>query len=136
MIWEAIEEASVLLERSTGTKSVIGIPNTICAGTCGILLNEIPISYDLAETGGESDTVITLPAYDCQGVTGSRTGDVECVQTVLGHVDSLKSLIEQDVTLGGRVQQIRVIRANVYSGPSSDNSYEAFAEITMEVNLW
>lgn len=136
MIWEAIEETSALLQRATGTRSVIGIPNAITAGMCGILLNEVPISFDLAESGGESDLAITLSAYDCQGVTGSRAGDVECVKAVLGHIDSLKALIENDVTLGGRVQQVRLAKASVYSGPSSDNSYEAFAEMTMEVNLW
>lgn len=135
-LWKAIEAAAKAIEDATGVRAAIGIPDRISAGMCGVVVNEIPVEYELGETGGSSDSTAVLSVYDCVGVTGSRSGDAECVSAVSDHIERFKELIEDDTTLGGAVQEARLYSSPIYAAPSSDNSYEAFTEIKLEVTTW
>lgn len=138
MSWivDAIGALKPVMEKAMGARCIVGVPDAIAPGTCGILTAEIQVSHALNESGGASDRTATLTAFDCRGVTGSRTGDLQVLADCDEHLDALKAAIEADVTLGGAVQQCRIESSRYYGSPGSENRYEGTNEIRIEVTQW
>jgi hypothetical protein len=133
---QVADKIAVMLSQITGCNCVVGCPTQIAAGDVAVSLINVPSTHTLNESGGTSDIVLTLKAYDCQGIVGSATGDREAFDTVSGHVESLQTMIESDVTLAGLVTQIRIKEVDIWTASVADNSYECYAEISLEVSKW
>jgi len=123
------------LSEATGSTCVVDVPEQIGAGDVCVSLDALEGDGELNESGGKSDMVTTIVAYDCQGVSGGGTGR-EAFDLVAGQLESFKESLEADVTLGNLVQQARVMQSNQFTAAIADNSYESFAEIRIEVKQW
>lgn len=138
MSWlmDAADAISPMLAEATGLKPADGLPDTIKAGCCGVLLNEVPIAFDFEESGGESDRAATLTLYACFGETGNRSGDMGTAERALLAMDAFKAAIEADMSLGGAVRHARLASATLYSGRADDNKHESTIEMKVEVDQW
>jgi hypothetical protein len=131
---EVCDALGSLISEATASTCHVDVPEQISAGDVCLSIADLETDGELNESGGESDQSSVLKCFDCQGVTGGSAREV--FDLVSDHLERLKTLIESDVTLGGRVQQVRISKIDQWTAASSDNSYECFAEVSLEVRKW